>query len=77
MAKVMAESWKGGMVPDAAVIRARKDHIRIAVNPISVALVFMHYPFDGARPLALTVERLCGHMHRPVAGRDLGINRSI
>jgi hypothetical protein len=40
MAKVTAESWNGGICPDAAVNRARSDHIRMAVKPISVPRIF-------------------------------------
>ena len=38
IANVIAASWNGGTVPDAAVSTASSDHIRIAVNPISVAV---------------------------------------
>jgi hypothetical protein len=34
--KQIAESWKGGIVPEAAVSKASADHIRIAEKPTSV-----------------------------------------
>ncbi len=37
--KHIAASWKGGTSPDEAVRRASSDHIRIALNPISVARI--------------------------------------
>ena len=36
--KVMAASWKGGIVPVAAVSRARRDQRRTAVKPMAVAV---------------------------------------
>ncbi|MCY1248030.1 hypothetical protein D9M72_614170 [compost metagenome] len=36
--KQIAESWNGGILPDAAVNSASSDHIRMAEKPISVAL---------------------------------------
>ena len=43
--KHIAASWKGGTSPDEAVRRASSDHIRIALNPISVACIkyFFHW----------------------------------
>src|SRR5262249_48574695 len=38
IAKVIAASWNAGIFPVATVITASSDHIRIAVNPISVAV---------------------------------------
>ena len=38
MAKVMAASWNAGIFPVATVSTASSDHIRIAVNPINVAV---------------------------------------
>ena len=38
--KQIADSWKGGILPEAAVSSASSAHIRIAVKPIRVARVF-------------------------------------
>src|SRR5690606_28188336 len=37
MAKQMAESWKGGIAPEASVSSASSDHIATAEKPIRVA----------------------------------------
>jgi hypothetical protein len=37
IAKAIAVNWNGGTLPLAAVIRARRDHIRMAENPTAVA----------------------------------------
>ena len=52
IANVIALIWKGGTFPDAAVIRASNDHIRIAVKPINVPRIFTPAPL-GARTGAL------------------------
>ena len=49
MAKQMADSWNGGIVPEAAVNSARNDHIRMAEKPISVARNFILPPFATPR----------------------------
>src|ERR1700716_1660017 len=38
IANVIAASWNAGVFPVATVSTASSDHIRIAVNPISVAV---------------------------------------
>ena len=41
--KHIAASWKGGTSPDEAVVRrASSDHIRIALNPMSVARIKLY-----------------------------------
>ena len=49
--KHIAASWKGGTSPEEAVRRASSDHIRIALNPISVACIntFFHCPNVGPK----------------------------
>jgi hypothetical protein len=44
MAKQIAESWNGGILPDAAVNSARNDHIKMAENPTNVARSFNYHP---------------------------------
>ena len=44
IAKQMAASWNGGILPEAAVNSARNDHIRMAVKPINVARSLTHPP---------------------------------
>src|SRR5687767_4100877 len=44
MAKQMAESWNGGIAPEAAVNSASRDHMRMAEKPISVARIFNGKP---------------------------------
>ena len=43
-AYVIAFIWNGGTLPDAAVISAKSDHIRMAVKPISVPRIFTMPP---------------------------------
>ena len=40
MAKQIADSWNGGILPEAAVSSARNDHIRMAEKPVKVARSF-------------------------------------
>lgn len=44
MRKQIAESWNGGIWPEAVVKRASSDHIRIAEKPMSVAFNFTALP---------------------------------
>ncbi len=44
IANVIAFIWNGGTLPDAAVISAKSDHIRMAVKPISVPRIFTMPP---------------------------------
>jgi hypothetical protein len=50
MANVIAASWNAGILPVATVSTASSDHIRIAVNPIRVAVRAV---MAGAPPLPL------------------------
>jgi len=56
MAKVMAESWKGGTLPDAAVISANSAHMAIAEKPIKVARAIYFEPCSSCVDL---VDRRC------------------
>ncbi len=54
IAKQIAESWNGGISPDAAVKSARNDHIKMAVNPINVARSFTCPP--SRRPVSVSLR---------------------
>ncbi len=58
IAKQMDESWNGGILPEAAVNSARNDHIRMAVNPISVARSFTCPPSRRRKLRQLTLPYL-------------------
>ena len=48
--KHIVASWKGGTSPDEAVRRASSDHMRIALNPISVACIECFFRCPNASP---------------------------
>src|SRR5690606_14242349 len=69
MAKVMAESRKGGTVPEASVSRASSAHMATAEKPISVARP-IRSPSRRAGRLPRGLEPLRADRDRPDLGAD-------